>query len=100
MKKKPPQIPICICTTPSLTTHLVKPRDPYGQFLRLRRICTLDQVFEENASKLIKYYLKRGCPLKSQQKHHIRAARCKQNDLLDTINKEINNTAVNNGHKL
>ena len=32
-----------------------KQSKPYGHFLRLRRICTLE--FEENSEKLIQYYL-------------------------------------------
>ena len=39
-------------------------KGPYGQYLRLRRICSLDSDFEENAEKLTQYYLKRGYPIK------------------------------------
>ena len=42
-----------------------KTKGPYGQFLRLRRICTYDLDFQTNAEKLIGYCLKRGYPEKS-----------------------------------
>ena len=44
-------------------------KSPYGQYLRLRRICTLDSDFEENAKKLTGYYLKRGYPFKRLKAH-------------------------------
>ena len=40
-------------------------KGPYGQYLRLRRICTLDKDFKTNAFKLTGYYLKRGYPASS-----------------------------------
>ena len=40
----------------------------YSQYLRLRRICTLDEDFKSNARNLTRYYLKRGYPLKSLKK--------------------------------
>ena len=40
-------------------------KGPYGQYLRLRRICSLDTDFELNAKKLTGYYLKRGYPFPS-----------------------------------
>ena len=42
----------------------VMEKGPYGLYLRLRRICTLDKDFKENAFKLTGYYLKRGTPEK------------------------------------
>ena len=42
-----------------------KSKGPYGQFLRLRRICTYDHDFEDNAEKQIKYYIKRDYPEKN-----------------------------------
>ena len=48
-------------------------KGPFGQYLRLRRICTLDYDFEANAKKITGYYLKRGYPLKSLKKHYLRA---------------------------
>ena len=40
-------------------------KGPYRQYLRLRRICSLDTDFEQNAKKLTGYYRKRGYPFKS-----------------------------------
>ena len=37
-----------------------KTKGPYGQFLRLRRICTYDHDFEHNSEKLISHYKKEG----------------------------------------
>ena len=45
-----------------------KTKGPYGQFLRLQRICTYDEDFQENAEKLIKYYKKRDYPEKNIEK--------------------------------
>ena len=38
--------------------HTSANKGPFGQYLRLKRICTLDSDFEENADKLTQYYLK------------------------------------------
>ena len=38
----------------------VKMEIPYGQALRIRRICELDEVFEERLGELRRYLLKRG----------------------------------------
>ena len=65
-----------------------KTKGPYGQFLRLRRICTYDIDFEQNSEKLIQYYLKRGYPEKSLRKHYTRSSKYKQDDLLDVIEKQ------------
>ena len=60
-------------------------KGPYGQYLRLRRICSLDTDFELNAYKLTGYYLKRGYPFKSLKKHYHRARKFNQDELLDTV---------------
>ena len=39
-----------------------KTKEPYGQFLRLRRICTYDTDFQDNAVKRVSYCTKRGYP--------------------------------------
>ena len=81
-----------LCNKPT-DTHLflhhtsVHPRNvtnkgPYGQYLRLRRICTLDTDFEENADKLTQYYLKRGYPIKQLKNHHHRVKKFTQQELL------------------
>ena len=50
-----------------------KTKGPYGQFLELRRICTYDTDFQDNAEKLVSYYTKRGFPEKALRKHYSRA---------------------------
>ena len=71
-----------------------KTKGPYGQFLRLRRICTYDDDFDCNAEKLTTYYLKRGYPRKALLKHYERAAKYNQNDLLDVVQKKPITTPV------
>ena len=69
-------------------------KGPYGQYLRLRRICTLDSDFELNAKKLTGYYLKRGYPFKSLKKHYHRAKKFTQDELLETVPKTEIDTPV------
>ena len=69
-------------------------KGPYGQYLRLRRICTLDCDFEANAKKLTGYYLKRGYPFQSLKKHYLRARKFSQDELLDTVYKSTNEAPV------
>ena len=67
----------------------VTSKGPYGQYLRLRRICALDQDFEENADKLAEYYLKRGYPKKQLKNHHDRVKKFTQKELLDAKTTKI-----------
>ena len=69
-------------------------KGPYGQYLRLRRICSLDHDFELNAKKLTGYYLKRGYPFKSVKKHYHRARKFTQDELLDTVPRPQNDIPV------
>ena len=69
-------------------------KGPYGQYLRLRRICSLDINFEANAKKLTGYYLKRGYPFPSLKRHYHRAKKFTQDELLDTVSKETNEAPV------
>ena len=69
-------------------------KGPFGQYLRLRRICTLNHDFEANAKKLTEYYLKRGYPLKSLKKHYLRARKFSQDELLETVSKKANEAPV------
>ena len=69
-------------------------KGPFGQYLRLRRICTLDCDFEANTKKLTGYYLKRGYPFKSLKKHYLRARKFSQDELLDTVSKTTNEAPV------
>ena len=71
-----------------------KTKGPYGQFLRLRRICTYDEDFEQNSEKLIKYYIKRDYPEKALRKHYKRASRFTQDKLLEVIHKKGITTPV------
>ena len=69
-----------------------KTKGPYGQYLRLRRICTYDDDFNSNAEKLTSYYLKRGYPQKALTKHYKRASKFTQNELLEVKLKSPINT--------
>ena len=42
----------------------------YGQYLRIRRICTLDCDFKTNADKLTQYYVNRGYPIRQLRAHY------------------------------
>ena len=71
-----------------------KTKGPYCQFLRLRRICTNDSDFQENAEKLIGYYQNRGYPEKALRKHYKRASEYTQDDLLEVRKKPQVDTPV------
>ena len=45
----------------------VTQKGPYGQYLRIRRICTLDCDFKTSADKLTQYYVNRGLPYQTTQ---------------------------------
>ena len=72
----------------------VMDKGPYGQYLRLRRICSLDSDFELNAHKLTGYYLNRGYPFKSLKKHYKRAKAFSQDQLLETTQRKSVDTPV------
>ena len=44
-------------------------KGPYGQFLRIRRICTKNEDFITHGLEMMQHYLNRGYPLKSLKKH-------------------------------
>ena len=69
-------------------------KGPYGQYLRFRRICTLDKDFKTNAFKLTGYYLKRGYPRESLKIHFNRTNQFKQSDLLENTPKPTLDTPV------
>ena len=71
-----------------------KPKGPYGQFLRLRRICTYGSDFQEIADKLMAYYLKRGYPEKALRKHYKRASKYSQDQLLEVTEKKPTKTPL------
>ena len=56
-------------------------KGPYSQYLRLRRICTLDEDFKSNARNLTGYYLK------SLKKHFQRANSFTLDQLLEVKTK-------------
>ena len=71
-----------------------KTKGPYGQFLRLRRICTYDTDFQDNAEKLVSYNIKRGYPEKALRKHYSRASKYSQDELLEVAPKNQIDTPV------
>ena len=60
----------------------VTKKGPYGQYLRIRRICTLDSDFKTNSDKLTEYYLQRGYPLKQLKSHYQHVTKLSQKDFL------------------
>ena len=63
-------------------------KGPYGQFLRIRRICSRNEDFIENGVNLIRYYLKRGYPFKQLKNHMLKACKYSQDELLEVKTKE------------
>ena len=66
----------------------------YGQFLRIRRICSKNQEFIDNGVKMIEHCLKRGYPFKQLKKHMLRACKFTQDELLVFKTKEPTNVPV------
>ena len=69
-------------------------KGPYGQFLRIRRICSKNDDFIDNGIKMIEHYMKRGYPFNTLKNHMLRASRFTQNDVLEVRTKEPNTTPV------
>ena len=69
-------------------------KGPYGQFLRIRRICTKNEDFITHGLEMIQHYLNRGYPLKSLKKHMLRAAKYSQKELLTVNTKQEVKTPV------
>ena len=69
-------------------------KGPYGQFLRIRRICTKNQDFIDNGIKMVKHYIKRGYPFKQLKKHLLRASKYTQDELLEVRDKNHTSTPV------
>ncbi|XP_075707682.1 uncharacterized protein LOC142742114 isoform X2 [Rhinoderma darwinii] len=55
---------------------------PIGQFLRIRRICSSDSLFERQANDLKDHFLERGYSMRSIKKAYQRAKRTPRDDLL------------------
>jgi hypothetical protein len=59
---------------------------PYGQFLRVRRICTRREDFEKHSLILAKHFLRRGYPKSLIESSLIRASRQDRQSLLSPAN--------------
>jgi hypothetical protein len=59
-----------------------KSKGPFGQFLRVRRICTKHEDFQRESTMLIQYYQNRGYPLDTLIAHYNRANLYSQRDAL------------------
>ena len=64
------------------------PLNPYGQFLRMKRNCTTNTDFEENAGKTKLYYTRRGYPEALLDKHLATTRTRNRADLLKNKEKE------------
>ena len=69
-------------------------KGPFGQFLRIRRICTKNDDFIHHGIKLIEYYQKRGYPFKALKKHMLKGSAFTQDELLIVKTKETIDTPV------
>ena len=69
-------------------------KDPYGQFLRIRRICSKNDDFIDNGIKMIEHYMRRGYPINTLKNHMLIASRFTQNDLLEVRTKDPTTTPV------
>ena len=63
---------------------------PYGQFLRVRRNCTLDSDYEKHSSYIKDKYIQRGYPVDLVENSRLKALQCDRKDLLnpDRSNKQ------------
>ena len=66
----------------------------FGQFLRVRRICSNNENFIDNGINLIEYYLKRGYPFKQLKNHMLRAFKYSQDELLEVKTNEQTDVPV------
>ena len=69
-------------------------KGPFGQFLRICRICTKKDNFISNGLEMIQHYVRRGYALKSLKKHMLREARFTQTDLSAVKTKQEIKTPV------
>ncbi len=61
---------------------------PYSQFLRIKRICTKIQDFEQQCTNLIKYLLDRGYPLHTLVEDYEKVHKMDRNELLEKTKTE------------
>jgi hypothetical protein len=71
-----------------------KTKGPYGQFLRLRRVCTKDSDFVMESRRLVKDYMRRGYPKHLVEEHLNKAAQFSQNELLEPKEKKESDKQV------
>ena len=67
--------------------RFVMTKSPYGQFLRLRRICTKDNDYLIEGEKMINHYVQRGYPKPFLRKFYLKAEKFKQTDLMEVAHK-------------
>jgi hypothetical protein len=78
----------------SANSHSTIKKSPFGQFLRLRRICSMDYDFEVESNKMIRHYIKRGYPKNLLQKHYQNAKIFSQEELLKPKVKTLTNREI------
>jgi hypothetical protein len=66
-----------------------KASQPYGQFLRLKRICTRTENYEKHASDLLSHYTKRGYPLDILKLCREKASKQERKTLLLNTSKKV-----------
>ena len=69
----------------------VKNSIPYSQFLRLRRLCSVDSDFSLKSEEMCEFFNKRGYPASVVQAGHHRAQQIDRLSALQTSQKENNN---------
>jgi hypothetical protein len=74
--------------------HTCKTKGPYGQFLRIRRICHKHEDFSTECTRLIGYYQIRGYPTKLLLDHYNRANLLTQEEALRGNVKETKDALV------
>jgi hypothetical protein len=69
---------------------------PYSQFLRVKRICSLESDFKEHILKFTSFFMCRGYPMKLLQEAATRVMSLDRNELLkETENEKDNNNNTN-----
>ena len=80
-----PQILAVICCIHH-PTHPI----PYSQFLRLRRLCSVDSYFSNKSKEVCQFFKKRGYPASVIQAAHHHAQQIDHQSALQTSQKEKN----------
>ena len=66
---------------------------PYSQFIRMRRMCNNDQIFERHSQEMSEFYSKRGCPVNTIKNSLRKASKFTQSEAINK-RKNLNNTGV------